>query len=99
MDILLFCFGVWAIITARIPSWLIGGGKYRIEGTAVRIIGILFLMPVVVELIVVRFFPSTLSDFVGSTFGIIVLTTAIVVVISALIVRRVRKPIDTSIRA
>ena len=37
--------GLWAIITGRIPSFLLGGRRYKFEGRGVRLLGVVLLLP------------------------------------------------------
>lgn len=37
--------GLWALIKGEVPSFLVGGGKYKVEGKIARIIGILLFLP------------------------------------------------------
>jgi hypothetical protein len=37
--------GIIALVTAKVPSFVVGGGKYQVEGTAARLFGILLMSP------------------------------------------------------
>lgn len=37
--------GIYAVATGKLPSFLIGGGKYQVEGLKARLFGILFIIP------------------------------------------------------
>ena len=37
--------GFYIIITSKVPSFLVSGGKYQLEGWSARLIGLFFLLP------------------------------------------------------
>ncbi|MCJ7583027.1 MAG: hypothetical protein MUP98_21120 [Candidatus Aminicenantes bacterium] len=45
LEIAMLLGGLWALIKGEVPSFLVGGGKYKVEGNIARIIGILLLLP------------------------------------------------------
>lgn len=45
IEIAMFIGGIYSIVSARVPSFLVGGGKYQVEGRTARIFGILLLFP------------------------------------------------------
>jgi hypothetical protein len=50
IEIAMFMGGIYSIISARVPSFLVGGGKYKVEGRQARIFGILLLLPLSIAL-------------------------------------------------
>ena len=38
--------GLLALVTGKVPSFVVGGGKYRVEGMAARLFGILLMSPI-----------------------------------------------------
>ena len=51
LEILFFIFGLYAIVTTKLPAFLVGGGNYKIEGPNVRILGLLLALPLPVAFI------------------------------------------------
>ncbi len=91
MDILMLIAGIWFMISGRMPSWVIGGGKYRIEGNGVRIIGLLFTLPVALT-----FFATWILGISGfSIFLLEAILLIVVVIVSVIVARRIRVPISS----
>ncbi len=51
LEIAMLVGGIWAIISGRVPSFLVGGGKYQVEGLVARLIGVVLLLPIPVVLL------------------------------------------------
>jgi hypothetical protein len=94
MDFFMLVAGIWFIFSGRIPSWIIGGGKYRIEGNSVRLIGILFTLPVLLTLGISWIMSIAGQENFVFSFVWELATMIIVVIISGIIVRRIRTPIN-----
>ena len=45
IEILMLVTGLWAIFAGKAPSFLIGGGKYQIDGMYARLLGVLLILP------------------------------------------------------
>jgi hypothetical protein len=45
IEIIMLVGGLWTVITAKVPSLLVGGGKYDVEGTPARVIGGVLMLP------------------------------------------------------
>lgn len=45
IEILFFIFGIWILISGKVPSILVGGNRYVIEGSGARWIGLILLLP------------------------------------------------------
>jgi hypothetical protein len=45
LEIVMLPGGIWAIISGKVPTFLVGGGKYHAEGLVARLIGVLFVLP------------------------------------------------------
>ena len=45
IEIAMLIGGIYAIVTAKVPSFLVGGGKYQVEGTVARLFGVLLILP------------------------------------------------------
>jgi hypothetical protein len=39
VEIAMLVGGIYTIVSAKVPSILVGGGKYQVEGTAARLLG------------------------------------------------------------
>ena len=44
-EIFMLVGGLYALATAKVPSFLVGGGKYEVEGTPARVIGAVLILP------------------------------------------------------
>jgi len=51
VEIAMLIGGIYAIATARVPGFLIGGGKYQVEGTTARLFGVLLILPLPIAFI------------------------------------------------
>ena len=89
--------GVWAIATARLPSWLLGGSKYEYEGRGVRWLGLILVLPLPVAFIggVVL---GLLFGEQGTGYAFILeIAIVVVVLVAAIIVGRfIRQPATVS---
>lgn len=45
IELLMLVAGLWGLLTGRFPQLLLGGGKYQIEGTNARLLGLLLISP------------------------------------------------------
>lgn len=45
IEIAMLVGGIYAIVSAKVPSFLVGGGKYQVEGTTARLFGALLILP------------------------------------------------------
>ncbi|MFN2235760.1 MAG: hypothetical protein ACK2U1_16160 [Anaerolineales bacterium] len=45
VEIAMLIGGIVAIVTAKVPGFLVGGGKYQVEGATARLFGVLLLLP------------------------------------------------------
>jgi hypothetical protein len=45
LEIVFLVAGAWALVTGRLPSWLLGGPGYVIEGAGARILGAILVLP------------------------------------------------------
>jgi len=45
IEIAMLIGGIYAIVSAKVPSFLVGGGKYQIEGMTARLFGVLLVLP------------------------------------------------------
>ena len=45
LEIAMLIGGIYALISAKVPSLLVGGGKVQIEGLPARLIGVLLILP------------------------------------------------------
>jgi|GEM_PF-5530933 hypothetical protein len=93
IDILLLVFGGWAIITGKIPSWVIGGGKYKIEGKEIRFLGIFLVLMFPFRITVNYLLISAGIEEFLTLFLIDILILIGIIVIANNVVKRVRKPI------
>lgn len=45
VEVVMLIGGIWTIATGKVPSFLVGGGKYQVEGLAARLLGLLLVLP------------------------------------------------------
>ena len=45
IEMVMLLAGVWALVTAKIPSWVLGGKKYEVEGRGARLAGLFLILP------------------------------------------------------
>ncbi len=45
VEIAMFVGGIYAIVSAKVPSFLVGGGQYQVEGMVARLFGVLLILP------------------------------------------------------
>ncbi len=45
VEIAMLIGGIYAIVSAKVPSFLVGGGKYQVEGMTARLFGVLLILP------------------------------------------------------
>jgi hypothetical protein len=45
IEIAMLIGGIWAIVAGKVPSFLVGGGKYQVEGVVARLFGLLLILP------------------------------------------------------
>jgi hypothetical protein len=85
IELVMFFSGLWAVISGKLPS-IVLGTKYSIEGTAARIIGILLILP-----LPIAFMAALILAFVGGLeqAGGLVTLIQIVTIIIALIAARI----------
>ena len=78
LEILFFIGGIYALVTAKVPSFLVGGGFYRIESWLARTIGVLLIIPLPVVY---------LADLIGgkSTTSVFSLEIATLFVVGVLV--------------
>jgi hypothetical protein len=51
LEIAMFVGGIYAIFSAKVPSFLVGGGNYQVEGTTARLFGVLLILPMPIAFI------------------------------------------------
>jgi hypothetical protein len=52
IEVILLISGIWALVTGKLPSFLFGGPKYKLEGRGVRLLGVVLLLPIPIALVV-----------------------------------------------
>ncbi|NOH03337.1 MAG: hypothetical protein HND47_15940 [Chloroflexi bacterium] len=90
-EILLFVMGIYAVISAKLPSWFVGKG-YIAEGSPVRILGLVMAAPLPIAFCAGAAIGLIDPDqiWIGSAIEIVgVLAAAIITVVT---LRNIRKP-------
>ncbi len=98
IEIVMLIAGIWAIATGKMPGVLFGGGQYKIEGSAVRLLGLLLLTPIPLVIAGGIFLTLLLDEQSAVLYGtwlelVVVLAVGIA---ATIIVRFIRKPIVTN---
>lgn len=91
VEILFFIMGLYALFTAKLPSWFVGKGYYA-EGSQVRLLGILMVAPLPVAFCAGLTLGLVNPDYISAASLIeivLILTAAIIVVLT---LRNIRKP-------
>ncbi len=76
VEIGMFIAGIYAIVVAKVPSFLVGDGKYKVEGLVVRWLGVLLLLPLPIALLL--FGPQGIISLVSAS-GLAVILELIMV--------------------
>jgi len=95
IEILLFGMGLYAAITAKLPSWFVGKG-FIAEGNPVRLLGVLMITPLPVAFcagFTLAIIDSELVKFAAILEGFLVFAAALIVALS---LKNIRKPITPS---
>jgi hypothetical protein len=93
IELILLAAGLWAMIRGRIPSFLIGGPEYVLEGSGARILGLLLVLPFPLSVLVVVLL-GLVFDMEASRFSLTVeiLNLVLVAIIVFVGARLIRKP-------
>jgi cytochrome b561 len=51
LEIAMLIGGIYALVTAKVPGFLVGGGKVKIEGLPARLLGVLLILPMPTALV------------------------------------------------
>jgi len=95
LEIAMFIGGLLALIKGEVPSFLVGGGKYKVEGTVARVFGVLLLLPLPIAflgaIVLILLFGKD-----GESFAAIIELVAVigVSIISLVLVRIVGQKIE-----
>jgi len=94
IEILLLIAGIIALATGKLPSFLLGGAKYRYEGRGVRWLGLILVLPLPLAFVSGVLLALLFGDqATGYTF-VVELLIVLAVIIAVLIVSRyVRQPV------
>ena len=95
IEIAMLIGGIYAIITAKVPSFLVGGGKYQVEGTVARLFGVLLILPLPVAFLGGIIFALLFGED-GTGYAVIfeLITVFGVAIIATVLVRVVGKKIE-----
>ena len=95
VEILFFIMGIYAIITAKLPSWFVGKG-YIAEGSQVRVLGVAMASPLPLAFCAGFAFALIDPDLVTAASAIEILAVLVVAIASVFVLRKIRKPENTS---
>lgn len=97
LEIIFLIAGLWAIATGKLPAFLFGGGHYTAEGTAVRLLGILLILPLplafMAGIVLGLLFGEDAPGYAVVTEIVIVIGVAIA---ASIAFRFVRRPVTTT---
>lgn len=84
--------GIYSVVTAKVPAFLVDGGKHQVEGWAARVVGVLLMLPLTVAItggiMANLFVEENGADFVVT---LEYLTLFVVVILTLVLVRLVGK--------
>ena len=93
LEIIFLISGLWAIFTGKLPSTLFSSAKYEIEGTAVRLLGVLLVLPLPVAflggVVLALLFGERATGYATIFEIVVVLGVAVIALVA---VRFIRKP-------
>jgi len=92
VEILLFIMGIYAAITAKLPSWFVGKGFFA-EGSQVRLLGALMIAPLPVAFcagFTLAIIDPDLTGFASIFEAFLIFAAALIV---ALTLKKIRKPV------
>jgi hypothetical protein len=90
-EIIFLIAGIYAVATAKLPSWFVGKG-YIAEGSQVRVLGVLLCIPLPLALCSGFVLGMLDPDLVTYASMIEVVSTLIVALIAVFMLRQIRKP-------
>jgi flagellar basal body-associated protein FliL len=92
IEIIFLFAGIWALVAGKLPSFLFGGPKYRLEGGRVRLLGVILMLPIPIALVggvVIGLLFGEQAEAYAMLFEIVaVLGVGIVAVIVGRLIRR-----------
>lgn len=99
VEILMLVAGIWAIVAGKLPPFLFGGAKYRLEGWGVRLLGLILVLPLptalVVGVLLGLLFGDQAIGYAALSESVIVLVCGVVAVIVSRFVRQPAIPSGT----
>lgn len=90
-EIILLVAGIYAIITAKLPSWFVGKGYYA-EGPQVRVLGILLAIPLPLAFCSGLVLGIVDPELLTYASIIEIVSTLGVALIAVVMLRQIRKP-------
>ncbi len=94
VEIIMFLGGLWTAGTGKLPSWLVGGGKFTVEGLKARLLGLWVALPLpaafLAGILLGLLLGQDAATYAALTEVLIVVGVALVAVVA---VRLVRQPL------
>ena len=92
IEIAMLIGGIYAIVFAKVPSILVGGGKYQVEGKTARWFGILLMLPLPISFLGGEFLGLLMGeDVAGYTMALEILVVLGAAILSVVLIRVVGK--------
>ena len=89
VELAMFVGGIYAIVSAKIPSFLVGGRKYQVEGLAARWFGALLILPLPIAFLGGLILPLLFGEG-GTGYAVILeLVTVVGIAILAVVLTRI----------
>ncbi len=95
IELILLAGGVYAIVRGRIPSFVIGGADYVVEGLGARFLGLLLTVPFLLSVITKILFGAAFG--VEATAGSLFVEIPVLFIVSIIVLvgaRLIRKPLE-----
>ena len=95
VEIAMLIGGIWAIVAGKVPSFLVGGGKYQVEGIVARLFGVLLILPLPVAFLGAVVLALLFGeDSIGYAALLEIVTVLGVAVLAVVLVRVVGKRVE-----
>lgn len=91
VEILFFVMGLYAIVSAKLPSWFVGKG-YIAEGNQVRVLGLIMAAPLPLAFCAGLVLGIVDPELITAATGIEVVAILVSALITVFTLRKIRKP-------
>lgn len=95
LEIVFFIGGIYAIVTAKVPYFIVGGGFYRIERWLVRTIGALLIIPLPIVYVAYLFGGKSTENVLMLEIVTLFVVGVLVLVLTRVVGRQIEPASDT----